>query len=187
MFSKILLKLIDQAIIPAIVIFFTRVVSILFLSEQYKLNYTISQSGINFINSSEYIFVNSFSIFITLMAVFLGMVISLLMSHFFHQETISPLTTTKLFTLKMSFLIKNSFEIYTKMSVWVLFLWLITFYTGLMFINKNISDYVFYYSLILSIFLTVLMIRDIENKIKVLNNKDFNFDTDKKFLDDEIE
>ena len=183
MFSKILLKLIDQAIIPVITIIAVRFASILIISQQYKLQYNISQSGITFLDQSSHLFANSASLLLTTIIIFLGAIISLAISFLFHQNSITPYTTARLFSYKVSFLIQNSFEAYSKIGVWITFLWITSFYLGVAFYNNNVYNYVLFFSLASSIIASVIAILDIEKKHNIQTNNEFIYDNDNKFLE----
>ena len=111
MFSKILLKLIDKAIIPAILIVTTRLVSILIISRYLNIDVAITKNGMWVSDESFYILLNSYSMLVVDVVISLGILFTLLSSSLFHHEVIKPSTTAKLFALKLSSLIKNSFEI----------------------------------------------------------------------------
>ena len=55
MVSKVLTKLIDKAIVPAVLLLATRIVSIVAVSKYLKLSFDISMSGFIFENSADYI------------------------------------------------------------------------------------------------------------------------------------
>lgn len=183
MFSKILLKLIDQAIIPALLLVVTRIISIILISNYFNISFIINYNGLIFSNSRNFVFINSYSLLAVMGIISLGMTWVIASSVLFHHEHIKPTTTVKLFSLKMSSLIKNSFEIYTKATIWITYLWLLSFATGLMTYFGSVYSFVFVISLILTLVFTVLLIMDIEKKVKVSKNMDFIFDTDRKFLE----
>jgi len=183
MFSKILLKLIDQAIIPAVLVVGTRLASIALFSNYFDIDYTINKQGITFSNISNYVIINSYSFLCIVAIITAGVFGVLINSALFHHEHIKPHTTAKLFALKLSGLIKNSYEVYTKAAVWITYMWLLTISGGIMFYYDMIYPIVFYTSVIFAVTSTVVLILDIETKVNVSNTSDFIFDMDRKFLE----
>jgi len=183
MFSRILLKLVDQAIIPAFLVVATRILSVILISHYFNIELLIDKTGITFTNPNEYLFVNSYSLLCIIAVIALSLSVTIAMSIKFHHEHIKPSTTAKLFSLKMSSLINNSFEIYTKASILISYLWLLTFTSGIMLYSQLIYNFVFDISVIVTAVFTILLISDVEKKTKVSKNNDFIFDMDRKFLE----
>lgn len=185
MFSKILLKLIDQAIVPAILVVASRIVSLVLISNYLNIEFFITKNGIIFENTQDYITVNTYSMFIITVLISFGMGIVLLKSALFHHEHIKPHMSAKLFSLKMHSLIKNSFEIYTQATIWISYLWLLTITNGIMYYYEMVELWSFYTNIVFTIVLTVFLVIDLEKKIKVSKMEDFIFDTNAKYLEKE--
>jgi len=183
MFSKILLKLIDQAIVPAVLVVVSRIVSLILVSSYMGVDFYITKNGILFDNTKDYIIINSYSMLILTVLISLGMLAIIVKSALFHHEHITPKMSAKLFSLKMHSLIKNSFEIYTQATIWISYLWLLTIANGVMYYYQMLDLWVFYLSGILTVSLTVLLTSDIEKKVKVSKMEDFLFDTNGKYLE----
>ncbi|MBU0650179.1 hypothetical protein KJ605_03045, partial [Patescibacteria group bacterium] len=61
MFSKLLIKLIDEAIVPAIFLITVRIVSLVFISRSFGIAITLGESGFMYDSQADYMLVNSYS------------------------------------------------------------------------------------------------------------------------------
>jgi hypothetical protein len=178
MFSKILIKLIDQAIVPAILLLTVRVVSVVWISHYLGAELTIQQTGLTFTDPHAYKIVNSYSILAMVIMLVLGLSYVLLKSYAFHDSHIKPGTTAKVFSYKMSHIIQNSYELYTQGAIWLSYTYLLTIVAGIMGTFGLTYKSVFTVSFILSVVATVLFILDIEHEVKVAELTEPNLDID---------
>lgn len=176
-FSKILLKLIDQAIVPAIVLLTIRLGSVLIISMLFGLNITFGNNGFTFQNHAEYLFTNTYSIFAMVLVLFIALFYTLVQSFVFHDTHIKPGLTAKLFTLKIATFIKGSFDLYSKATVWLLYAYLVTIVVGGMAYFNAIEVWVFYVTLALTIISSVLLVIDVDNELHINNNDEVVYDT----------
>jgi len=183
MFSKILLKLIDQAIVPAILVVATRIISVMLISNYLNIEFLINTQGIVFQTTEEYLKVNSYSLLAVIVVLAIGMTLNMVGSTLFHYEHIKPEITAKLFSLKLHSLIKNSFQIYSRATIWISYLWLMLCVTGLMFYYQMVYALVFYTSVVITVIFTVILAMDIEKKSDVSKNSEFTFDLDAEYLE----
>lgn len=183
MFSKILTKLIDQAIVPAVIILATRIISIVFICQYLGIAFTLDASGFSFVNPKDYILVNSYTIFTTVIILTIGLLYVLLKSRIFHEDTISPVVTARLFSLRVPSLIQTSFDIYSQGAIWSSYMYLLTLITAYMSFSKLIYSWVFYIALFFTILTTVLLVFDIEQKVKVVKKKGIYLDEDDTYLE----
>lgn len=167
MFSKILIKLVDQAIVPAILLLVARVVSVILVSRVLLIPFEIKNSGFVFQSAQDYVVVNSYSLLTLLGFLTVGILYILLKSFVFHDTHITPPLTTKLFSLRLSSLIQNSFDIYSQGLVWVSYLYLLLVVSGLMALFGLIFTWVFYTSLVFTIMTTVLFAFDVEREVEI--------------------
>ncbi len=167
MFSKILVKLIDQSVLPAILLLSVRLISVTLLANHFGIMFEVGFSGFVFDSQTDYILINSYSLLFMVMALMLGLAYVLLKSLLMHDTHISPSMTAKLFTLKVSSLIQNSFNIYSQGVIWVSYLYLLTLVSGLMLMFHLLYAWVFYVSLAGSIISTVIFILDFERELQL--------------------
>ena len=175
MFSRILIKLIDQAIVPAVLLIAVRVVSVLAIANYLQLKITLSGSGFNITDQANgasvtpetYVIINSYStlsIVIT-MAVILFFIIT--KSLVLHDTHIKPGLGAKMFSLKLSHFIQNSFQIYSQALVWMAYLYMLGAVSGVMALNGTLYTWVFFVTLSLAIISTVVFVIDVEYKINM--------------------
>jgi hypothetical protein len=165
MFSKILVKLIDQSIIPAITLIAARIISVVLVANYFGVEYSFGVDGFTYYDPASYILVNSYSMFFMIVVLAVGVSYILLKSLIFHETHIAPKLTAHLFSLKLSSFIQASYDLYSQGAVWLSYLYLMTLVTGLMSFFGLIYAWVFFVSLALTIASTILLIFDIENEI----------------------
>ncbi len=190
MFSKILIKLIDESIVPAILLLVTRLVSVVVVARMNNIPFSIGPSGFVFNSPQDYLFINSYSTFYMVVIVTIGLLFVLTKSLFFHDSHITPGLSVKLHNYKMRSMIQNSYDLYTQGSIWLSYCYLLMIVTGFMFYFKLIFPWVFYVSVVLSVVTTVLLIIDIEEELHILKKNvpiydDSNMELDLDNLEDD--
>ena len=121
MLSKILVKLIDKAIIPTILLLSARVISIVLVAKYMDINIKINSEGLITQNSAEYVKLNSYSILFMLAMLIIGLMYIATKGLVFHDSHIKPTITSRLFSIKAKSLIQSSSEIYPQWGVWALY------------------------------------------------------------------
>jgi hypothetical protein len=170
MFSKILLKLVDQAIVPALVLFASRVISLFVFASVFDAEFTVGKYGIVFVNPADYVQVNSYSLFAMVSVLVIALLHNLLKAYYFHTTHITPSLTAKLFTMKLSSLIHSSMDVYSEGIIWLSYAFLMTGVTGLMVMYNLAYSWVFLATLVLSLISTVLFVIDVEKEL-ISHNK----------------
>lgn len=173
MFSRILIKLVDQAIVPAILLIAVRIISVVGFAKYFNLSVTLGPAGFvvsetpgSLVTSpANFVLINSYSTLAMVVVIAVVLLYILAKSFLFHDTHISPGLTAKLFSLKLSSFIQNSFELYSQGTVWVSYLFLITIVSGIMWMFGLIFAWIFFTALILSLSSTVMFIFDIENEM----------------------
>jgi hypothetical protein len=165
MFSKILIKLVDEAVLPAILLIVARVVSVILVSRYFKVDFTIGGSGFVFPNANDYVLVNSYSTLSMIVVLAVGLLYILLKSLVFHDTHITPATSAKLFTLRLSSFIQASFDVYSQGAIWLSYMFLIMIVSGIMVLSGLLYSWVFVVALILSGVSTYLFVVDIEHEL----------------------
>ena len=165
MFSKVLLKLVDQAIAPALVLFASRVISLFVFASIFDAQFTVDSLGMVFTNPADYIKVNSYSLLSMVVIFIIALLHNLLKAYYFHNTHITPSLTAKLFTMKLSSLIHSSMDLYSEGVIWLSYAYLLTGVSALMSIYNLAYDWVFYVSLVFTLLATVLFVLDIEKEL----------------------
>ncbi len=174
MFSKILVRLIDQSITPAILLMAARIVSIILLSNSRGIPFNFDINGFTFSTTEDYVFLNSYSTLIMMGALVVGLIYVLLKAYVFHDSHISPRMTANLFAVRLSNLIQSSYDLYTQGSIWLSFMFFMVLSSGFMAAFGLLYFWVFYTSLALLLVMLVLFILDIENEIKLPKKPTWN-------------
>ena len=167
MISKTLIKLIDQAIVPAILLLTVRLSSIVLISYYKGLTFTFDSSGFVFPTQDDYIFVNSYSALTMLVVLAVGLVYILIKAFLFHESHITPHLTIKLFQMRLVSFIQNSFELYSQGVIWLSYLFLLVGAIGVLAFTGLVYKWVFYSGLILGLISTAILVIDVENEIEL--------------------
>lgn len=167
MFSRILIKLVDQAIIPAMVLLVSRLVSILFFARLFGIPVSIDSSGFVFTSHEDYVLVNSYSILAMTLVLALGLLYVLIKALKFHDTHVTPAFTTKLYTLKLSLLVQTSFDIYSQGVVWLSYNYLMLFISGVLLLVGLIYSWVFIAVLLLALLGSAIFAMDVEKEINI--------------------
>lgn len=183
MLSKVLVKLIDKAIIPALLLLASRVVSIILVAKYLDISYKITRSGFIFQSSYDYTKVNSYSALVMVLVLFIGLSYVVTKSFLFHDSHIKPTVTSRLFSLKAQSLIQGSYEIYTQGAVWISYSYLLLIVSGIMTLSGLMFNWVFYIILGVTLLTTLLFVFDIEEEVKIKGNNKEEYDMDKSFIE----
>jgi hypothetical protein len=186
MLSKVLIKLIDRAIVPAILLLATRVVSIVLICRYLGLPVKISKSGFVFESFTDFVKVNSYSTLVMTIILVIGLFYILIKSLVFHDSHIKPALSAKVFSLKVQHVIQNSFHLYSEAAIWLSYAYLLLIFSVIMLVSKLLYNWVFYVTLGVTLIATILFIIDVEEEIKMkgLNKSDggYEYDNDKELL-----
>lgn len=131
MVTTSLIKLIDEAIIPAVILIVVKMLST-FLSIYFlDLQFTIAKGQILFVlptvhfqNITDFITAENYSNLAMFLAVTLGTTFVLVKAHFFHESHISPRLHARLVSLNLDSLVTPSYHLYHQAAIWLTFLWL---------------------------------------------------------------
>lgn len=165
MFSKILIKLIDEAIVPALFLITVRIVSLVLISQSFEIPINFDTSGIVYSSQTDYMMVNSYSVLFMVIALCLGLLHVVVKSVVFHDTHISPPLAAKLYSIKAHHLIQDTFHLYTQGLVWLAYLYFLTIGTGIMSLFGLLHTWIAYVSLALAVLFTYVFIVDAEKEI----------------------
>lgn len=127
-----IVKLLDEAIIPAIALIVGKMMGLFLASVIFKLNFTVVQSGVfkvlpavHFTDTSAYILAENYSNLAMLCVAALGSIFVIIRAHFFHQSHIHPYLQAKLARFNLEILIAPSYSLYHQAAIWLTYLWLV--------------------------------------------------------------
>ena len=166
MYAKTLVKLIDYAIFPAVLIAFAKIGSAIFFSRYFDFAYKSDGVRIVFESAEAFIAVNSYSSLVMFFSVLAGLGWVIVKAHLFHDTHISPSFSAKLFSMNLQDLIHTTETIYSQAFIWLSFAWLTTIVFGVYSYFGLSYIWIFFVSLAFSIIATALLIIDIEREIK---------------------
>lgn len=171
MFAKTLIKLIDYAIFPAFLIIAAKVVSIVFLTKYFGIDYSIDGMRMVFQNSVDFIAVSSYSSAVMFFTVIAGLGWVTIKAHLFHDTHISPSFSTKLFSMNMEDLIHTTETIFAQAFIWLSYAWISTMIFGIYAYYGFVYWWVFWLALSVTVFATGALALDIEREIAVDKGK----------------
>ncbi len=175
MFSRILVKLIDQAIVPAVLLIAVRIVSVFAIANYLQLKISVTEKGFTLTNTlngavsaaEDYIRINSYSTLAIVVTMAIILLFIITKSLVLHDSHIKPGLAAKMFSLKLSHFIQNSFQIYSQALVWMAYLYMLTAVSGVMTYNGTLYTWVFFIALALSLIATVIFVIDIEYEVNM--------------------
>jgi hypothetical protein len=165
MFSRILVKLVDEAIVPAILLFAVRIIASLVVAKVNGISFTFGINGFTYSTKDEFLLVNSYSTLTMIGVLAVGLFFVLLKSYFFHDTHVQPHTAAKLFSLNLSGFIQTSFDVYSQGAVWLGYAYLLAIASGVMFYSNLIYSWVFYSAVIIVAIATFLLILDVDKEL----------------------
>ena len=168
MFSRTLVKLIDEAIVPAVVLVAAKVVGTLFVASYFGIPATSESTffSLYFSNREDFLLVNSYSNLLMCLAIALGGLFFLVRSRFFHDSHITPTFAAKIFSLRIGNMVKTSFDVYSQGTIWLSYSYLLTILTATQMYFNLVFTSVFIVSLVLSVLLTLVLVSDIDRELE---------------------
>lgn len=166
--NKLFAKFVWYSLVPSLVLFSTKIVSMLILASAYSVGYQKTPQGIYFSNFENFIFINNVSNIITFFVMFSFCVVLLIKAYFFHTSHVTPKFSAWLNIQNLEHLMVGSIDLYLKSISWVFFLWLTVI---LMFGHAVIGIATFNYFFIaffFAILTTVFLVVDLEHDHSII-------------------
>jgi len=162
--SPIFNHFVRMSVMPSIVLVLTKTITMIFFSSLYNLTYTIGPSGILFNSFESFKMANDFSSAFTFLVAFSFTSWLVFKGYFLHQSHIKPSLSAWVYSQNLENLLVKNMDLFVKLAAWVIFMWIITILIINHYFLGLASDWVLYFSLIMSSVLTVLSIIDIEKE-----------------------
>lgn len=131
MVAKSLIKLIDEAIIPATALIVGKMLGLFAASYFLNLPFTVKTGQVlqvlpqvQFANLTDYIVAENYANLAMFTTAAAGTIFVLVRAHFFHESHIHPKLHAKLVALNLESLIAPSYHLYHQAAIWLIFLWL---------------------------------------------------------------
>lgn len=164
MISKTLLKLIDEAILPAVVLIAAKITGIAILTSYLGLEFTLNLKSLDAVNLT---FVNTYSNLFSYGIIIIGLSFILIRAYFFHSSHVAPQITLRLATWNLTTVVTTTYELFHQVVVWLSYLWLLTLLFTLQNYWQLIAPQIAWGSLILTLIYTGLFIWDAEREIDI--------------------
>jgi len=133
MIAKSIIKLLDEALIPAVALIVAKMLGLFATAYFYHLQFTIKNGqllavlpSIQFANLEDYIIAENFSNLAMFIIVTVGSLLVLIRAHYFHESHIHPNLHARLVAINLDSLVAPSYHLYHQAAIWLLFLWLTT-------------------------------------------------------------
>ncbi len=171
MFAKTLIKLIDFAIFPAFLIVAAKILGIVFLTNYFGVNYSVSGIRMVFENSIEFVAINSYSSLVMFVTIIAGLAWVVIKAHIFHDTHITPVFSAKLFSMNMEDLIHTTETIFAQAFIWLSYAWISTIIFGIHSYYGFSYWWIFWLSLSATVFATGALALDMEREISTDSKK----------------
>lgn len=178
--SKILLKLVDNALLPASLITLAKVGGVIIgeallgTSTSFYALFLPRTTILTDTSQTQIIAQNSFSDFLMYAAAFAGCAVLLVKMIYFHQSHIKPKFILHLAHTNLLHVIQESFDLYATAFIWFFFLYAITIYLIIASLMGDISPKLAAGVSAISIILGYILIKDIEFEIENAQKKKIN-------------
>ncbi len=169
--SKLLVKLVDRAILPAIFLFASKVVGTFFVASYIGVDSFNGLVAFNGLTASQYIFVNSYSTIFVFISILVGMCYLLFKAHVTHETHISPYISARIASMRLNNMVQTSFDLFSEAGVWLMYCWLLTLVSmtqvalGAMYLWVPVVAFIF------SVISSILVIVDVEREFRDDNNQ----------------
>ncbi|OGC51687.1 hypothetical protein A2982_03380 [candidate division WWE3 bacterium RIFCSPLOWO2_01_FULL_39_13] len=179
MYSKTLVKLIDYAIFPAVLLVFVKITAIVFLANYMGASYNVEGFRLIFTTPAEYIEINTYSSLFMYIAVVAGLIWVVVKAHIFHDTHISPRLSARLLEMDMSELIEATEIIFSQAFVWLSYAWITTIIFGFQAYFGLSSYLLFWGAFTVTILSSAMLLIDLEKEI-ITDRKSFEPDSPRK-------
>lgn len=175
--AKSTIKLIDEAIIPAVILIVVKMLAVLAVVYVLHLEFTVASFKIfhllptvNFKNSTDYITSENYSNLAMFLTAAAGTLMVLIKAHFFHSSHIGPRFQAKLVRLNLENLISPSYHIYHQAVIWLIFLWLTVALQVTSSVLSGANSQIAIIAAIVAANFSWILVADVEREIAIYNS-----------------
>ena len=178
MVAKSLVKLIDEAIVPALLLILVKgmglFLTVFFLKLPFDLEFR-SIFGLlpsfRFATLQGYITAENYSNLAMFAVVAAGAIIVILKAHFLHESHIHPKLHARLIALNLERLVQSSYHLYHQAAIWLIFLWLTCGFLTLSSIAKITYPQITIAAFLVTANLSWVFVLDLEKEIEISKGK----------------
>jgi hypothetical protein len=169
--SRSLLKLIDEAIVPALLIFAAKMLGLIGANAWLNLSWDPSGASLlplfSYRSPEAFTIANSWSNVAVLAVIVTGLLVVLLRAHYFHNSHISPRLSVSLVRRQLTSLATDSWNVYHQAVVWLAYLWLALILFSLQAIYGVSWWWIDVAGTLIALLLSWLVIIDVEYEIDI--------------------
>lgn len=165
--SAFILKLLDESVVPVVLIFSSKIISLILTARYLGVSFSIENNRIYFDRFSGLVLANNFSNFVVLVIAVLGASLVLIRLYYFHASHIHPSFLAKLLGSDLEFAVSTSFDLFHQAAVWLSLglVLVISFMVQALF--GWTSPLVFILGLFSFLLLAVLAVLDLEREVNI--------------------
>jgi len=174
MVAKSLVKLIDEAIVPAVLLILVKGIGLFATVFFFNLSFTLEYRSIfgllpsfRFATLQAYITAENYSNLAMFAAVAAGTIIVILKAHFLHESHIHPKLHARLIALNLERLVQSSYHLYHQAAIWLIFLWLSVGFLTLSSITKITYPQITLAAFLIAANLSWVFALDLEKEIEL--------------------
>ena len=178
MVAKSLVKLIDEAIVPALLLILVKGMGLFATVVFFNLPFTLEYRSIfgllpsfRFVTLQAYITAENYSNLAMFVAVAAGAIIVILKAHFLHESHIHPKLHARLISLNLERLVQSSYHLYHQAAIWLIFLWLTFGFLTLSSIAKITYPQITIAAFLVAANLSWVFALDLEKEIELSKEK----------------
>ena len=171
--SRSLLKLVDEAIIPALFVFGAKLIGLVVANFWYDLSWDVAGADssifplISYRSQEAFLQANTLSNAFVLAVIFVGFLWVLIRAHAFHGSHISPKLSVALVQKQLTGLVVHSWELYHQAVIWLAYLWLALILFTIQAIYGVSEWWLSIAGTLVALFFSWLLIMDVEKEIAI--------------------
>jgi len=178
MVAKSITKLIDEAIIPALILILAKILGLFIATYFLQLPFEIKLKSflailpsISFASVTDYTRAENYSNLTMFVASALGAASVLARAHFFHESHVHPGFHARLVALNLESLVSSTYHLYHQAAIWLIFLWLTTGFLILSTIFGVTYPQISIIAFVVSVNFSWIFALDIEREIELSSSQ----------------
>lgn len=175
--SKTLVKILDTSLFPAALMVAGKFIGLYLVINLFGIDWGVENTPNSIISArpvlmeEDLAFASSYSDLFLLSIMLLGFTFYVFRAVFLHSSHIEPRLVARLAVNGMLDLVKDSFEVYRKASVWLMFLWMSNIIVIINTLMGKTYLWVMLTGLTTTLVLTIILLRDVAYEINLAQNR----------------
>jgi hypothetical protein len=170
--SNTLIRLIDNALVPAFLLFLGKLSGLFIISTFWNIEIDFAEYSNNFIKlapfvePSKVVFLSTYSDLIMYLFVAIYFVVVLLKAIFLHDTHISPQLVVKLVERNIYKIIQNTYDLYHNATIALAFMWIASILVWINYLSDINRLWVAIVCTLISVILTSALLQDVYREIE---------------------